>query len=243
MLGKPIHALAIGRGKKKIMLNASHHANEWLTTHVLTRFLEDLCAGRLPAAEEILTGSTIYMVPMVNPDGVDLVLGAPESADLNNWKANIRGVDLNVNYPAGWETAKRLKAKDGYTKPGPIGYPGAYPLSEPETRAMVNFTRDYSFDITLSYHTQGEVIYWRYADYDPPRAFELAALFSKASGYVLEDTPLASSHGGYKDWFIQSYNRPGFTIECGMGENPLLIGQLDKIYRDNKNLITAAAKM
>jgi hypothetical protein len=54
-----------------------------------------------------------------------------------------------------------------------------------------------------------------------------------ASGYGLEDVPYASSFAGYKDWFIQDFDRPGYTIEAGIGENPLPISQLDQMYREN----------
>ena len=40
-----------------------------------------------------------------------------------------------------------------------------------------------------------------------------------------------ASHGGFKDWFIESFGRPGFTIEIGRGENPLPISDFDEIYK------------
>lgn len=46
---------------------------------------------------------------------------------------------------------------------------------------------------------------------------------------------------GYKDWFIQIYNRPGYTIEAGLGENPLPISQFDKIYKDNIGILILGA--
>jgi hypothetical protein len=54
-----------------------------------------------------------------------------------------------------------------------------------------------------------------------------------ASGYSLEEVPYASSFAGYKDWFIQDFDRPGYTIEAGLGENPLPISQLPEIFREN----------
>ena len=265
VLGKPIWALSVGRGQNQVMYNASHHANEWITTPVLMRFLEqyaaifsglDLPALR-PIISEMYEKSTIFFVPMVNPDGVDLVTGAtaPGSAEYENakamnylylpfpsgWKANIRGVDLNVNYPAGWETARDIKYAQGYTRPGPRDFVGPYPLSEPESAAMAEFTRSHNFTLTLSYHTQGEVIYWRYLDHMPPRSEEIVKLISRVSGYMYEDTPHSSGHAGYKDWFIQDYNRPGYTIECGLGENPLPLSQFERIYRDNVGILALSA--
>ena len=61
------------------------------------------------------------------------------------------------------------------------------------------------------------------------------------AGYSIEEVPYNSSFAGYKDWFIQDYNRPGFTIEAGLGENPLLISQFDEIYRDNLGILILGA--
>jgi len=219
-----IDCLKMGNGKKSIMFNAAHHANEWITTDILMKFIGE-CAENYEKWRE---KATLYFVPLVNPDGVKLVLTNPDKKD---WKANAAGVDLNSNYPANWKKAKKYKFSQGYKKPGSRDYVGKSPLSEPETQAMVNFTKENNFDLTLSLHTQGEVIYWQYMDYKPEGAEELAKRFSEVSGYALEEVPEESSHGGYRDWFIQEFNKPGFTIECGLGENPLPITDFDEIYK------------
>ena len=239
--GFPLYALKLGYGAVSYMYNASHHANEWITSVILMRFAEECAASIYPAwlgwangKEPCGVGSapwyervTLHLVPMVNPDGVDLVAG---SAGLKHWKANAIGVDLNSNYPAGWHLAKTHKYARGYTAPGARDYVGPAPLSEPESMAMAAYTQFVDCDMTISLHTQGEVIYWRYMDYMPPGAEELARKLSLVSGYELEDVPDYSSHGGYRDWFIERFNRPGFTVECGLGESPLPIGDFDGIY-------------
>jgi len=93
----------------------------------------------------------------------------------------------------------------------------------------------------LTYHTQGEVIYWQFLDYNPPNSRKIGETLSRVSGYSLEETPYASSFAGFKDWFIQNFNRPGYTIEAGLGTNPLSISQFDKIYSDNVGILTYAA--
>ena len=265
ILGKELYSLAVGNGRSEVMYNASHHANEWITTPVLMRFIEQYASiysgldmqALACIAAEMYEKSTIHFVPMVNPDGVDLVTGAItpgsslyETAKAMNylalpfpsgWKANIRGVDLNVNYPATWEVARDIKFSQGYVRPGPRDFVGEYPLSEPESKAMAEFTRGHNFSLTLSYHTQGSIIYWRYLDFLPPRSHEIVMMLSRVSGYSYDETPFGSGHAGYKDWFIQEYNRPGYTIECGLGVNPLPIGQFDRIYRDNIGILAFSA--
>lgn len=264
--GRPIRTLVIGNGPRKVIYTAAHHANEWITTPVLLKFAEELAeaiqtGGQIfgTDANALASAATIYMVPMVNPDGVDLVTGAItpgqleyESAQLlsenypsipfpDGWKANLLGVDLNLNYPAGWLQAREIKFAQGYTRPGPRDYVGRAPLTQRETRALAGYTEFIDPALVLAYHTQGQVIYWQFKDYQVPGARELGERFAQISGYALEDTPFESAFAGYKDWFIQQFRRPGYTIEVGLGENPLPLEQFDKIYRDNLGILVTAA--
>lgn len=93
----------------------------------------------------------------------------------------------------------------------------------------------------MAYHSQGEVIYWKFQDYLPPNSEYIGRQFENASGYLLDLTPPESSWAGYKDWFIQNYNLPGYTIEVGLGENPLPISQFNEIYNDNLGILVLGA--
>jgi len=227
-LGAPLYALRVGYGAINIGYNAAHHANEWITTLLLLRFVREYCTA-CEANSALLENFTFYAIPLVNPDGVELVASCDQ---LTDWKANACGVDLNANYPASWEAGRVNKITQGYDRPGPRGYPGNTPLCEPESSALAAYTQLHDFALTLSLHTQGEEIYHRYREFDPPGANEIAAAMARASRYPLVDVPDESSHGGYRDWFIEYFNRPGFTIECGLGENPLPPKDFTSIYKD-----------
>lgn len=142
------------------------------------------------------------------------------------------GIDLNLQFPAGWEQARRIKFSQGFTSPAPRDFVGFGPLTEPESLAVYNFTLQRDFSLVIAFHTQGNVIFWQFRNYNPPRALFIGNEFARASGYSLEETPFNSSFAGYKDWFIQDYNRPGYTVEVGEGQNPLPILQFDTIYND-----------
>lgn len=253
--GRPLWAMALGSGPRRVLYAASFHANEWITTPVLLRFAQELAEAAVndqPLAGEnartLLENATVYLVPMVNPDGVDLVTGAiipgqeeyehalslarnyPGIPFPDGWKANLLGTDLNLNWPAGWLQARQIKFSQGYTRPGPRDYVGRFPLNQLETQALYDYTQRVDPALVLALHTQGEVIYWQYADIEVSGARELAEAFSSLSGYALEEVPYNSSFAGYKDWFIQSFRRPGFTIEAGSGTNPLPLTQFDEIY-------------
>ena len=261
VMGRPIPYIVIDTGSTQVFYNASFHANENITTGILLRFAREYARAYAQgrdlygvSAKELFASYRLYLVPMVNPDGVDLVNGLLRSGSYyeqartiaaaypqipfpNGWKANIDGVDLNLQFPAGWEQAKMIKTAQGYTSPAPRDYVGSAPLTAPESRAVYDFTRAHDFSLILAYHTQGEVIYWKYLDYEPARSYEIAQYFGSVSGYTVEETPSASGYAGYKDWFIQEYDRPGYTIEAGLGENPLPESQFDQIYEANKGIL------
>ena len=96
----------------------------------------------------------------------------------------------------------------------------------------------HDFRLIISYHTQGQEIYWNFQNINPPNGYEIGTRFANSSGYLLTDVPYNSSFAGYKDWFIQNYNRPGYTIEVGLGTNPLPLSQFSKIYNDNVGILT-----
>ena len=171
---------------------------------------------------------TIYIIPMVNPDGVNFCLKNMKNEkylkkwkkyenELDRWKANIKGVDLNLNYPAGWDIAVENKKKMGVNHAGPRDYPGKRPLSEIETIHMVNFTNQLQPDMTISLHSQGEEIYGPNKE-DDIESYKLGKELEKISGYQYTSPPYTSSFAGYKDWFIQEFKRPSYTIEMGKGE-------------------------
>ncbi len=264
VLGRNLYYLRLGSGANQVFYTGAIHALEWITSPVLMKFAEDLLSaaatgGRIGGYDsgDIWNTSSIYIVPMVNPDGVDLVLNGlgqdnpyynelirwnRGSTDFSAvWQANNRGVDLNHNFNAAWEQSRQASIELGITGPGPTRYPGPYPESEPESSAIADFARSRNFRLVLAYHSQGEVIFWDFMGLEPPESLEIAERLAQVSGYALEQPTGITSYAGFKDWFIQDFGRPGFTIEVGRGTNPLPISQFPKIYRDNLPLLLLAA--
>ena len=264
---RPIRALTLGSGPRKVLYAAAHHANEWITALVLLKFAEELAAAAEAGetifgydAQTLLTQATIHMVPMVDPDGVDLVTGAlapgdpqyeqakaisanfPAISFPEGWKANLLGVDLNLQYPAGWLLAREIKFSQGYTRPAPRDYVGRAPLDQAETIALAAYTERVDPALVLAYHTQGGEIYWQFRGEAPEGARELGEEFARISGYTLAEVAEESAYAGYKDWFIKMFGRPGYTVEAGRGVSPLPLSQFDEIYRDNLGILVTAAK-
>lgn len=254
-LGKPLYGIKIGNGAKKVLYVSAHHALEWLTAEMLMSFVgtyaaaieanTEICAVN---AYELSQKCSMYIIPMLNPDGIDLVAGKiPKNSDTyqellntlgnadfaHTWQANINGVDLNHNYDASFSPI--------LSAPAPTRYGGTAPESEPESRALANLTRSIRPDLVIAFHSQGREIYYDFEGYAPPRGKELADEFARISGYQVSQPSDTAAFGGYKDWFIKEFDKPGFTIEIGLGKNPIGSDQLEQVLRENTCIMIFAA--
>lgn len=259
--GRDITAYSLGNYKNIVLFAGGFHAQEWITSLVLLRFLEKVCesldkkaslSGVDIASSFLSKGITV--VPCVNPDGAEIVLNGFESAgehekfireisknDLSTWNANIHGVDINHNFDAGWETLRKMETESGILGPSAGKYGGHAPHSEPETQALVRFCEKHCIDHAFAIHSQGEEIYWSYGSNTPENSLTMANIFSVCSGYELVNNEGLASHGGFKDWFIEYFGKSAFTIEIGKGKNPLPVEQLDEIYAKVEEMLVVGA--
>lgn len=237
LFGHSMYALKVGEGKPYGLVQYAMHGREYITAKL--------------AFEQYKIGvkkGSCWFVPLVNPDGAllsevginsvtsqefrkKLLALNEESADFSLWKANGRGVDLNVNFPARWGTGlKNVKTA------GAENCIGRTPFSEPETLALKNFTEKVKPDYTVSYHTKGEEIYWYFyqSTHTCHRDKALAEGLSKTTGYPLAE--IKGSAGGYKDWCIETLKIPAFTIEVGKDDlcHPLGDEALKDIIEKNR---------
>lgn len=260
--GKELFYLRFGEGEKKILLCGAHHGKEWITALLLARFCEILCKGY--ESERTTNGkdmtqlfheASYFIIPMLNPDGVELCIhglsGVEDekererllcchgsSADfVGQWQANASGVDLNHNYNALFQTGKEVAKREGIIGPGPTRWSGEFPESEPESAALARLTRRLKPDICIAYHSQGEVIYADFEGKASDCARRIAEAMSGFTGYRLDQTEGMASYSGYKDWVIDELGLPAYTVEVGLGENPLPLSQFDEIMRKNIEML------
>lgn len=255
--GRKLYALGLGNIKNANLYTGATHAQEWLTTLLLLRFFEELCHAlkeKTPfcgtSLEGVYQSRGIILVPLVNPDGLEIATKGPSGAgrfrnkvenwqqqsDLS-WQANARGVDLNHNFDAGFSLLHKMEIEAGILKPGPRRYGGQKPNSEPETRALVRLCKNLAIQKVFAFHSQGEEIYYSYGEHTPSNAKLLAEALAVPCGYRVCHPQGMASHGGFKDWFIDTQHRCGFTIEIGKGENPLPIEDLEPIYQQLKETL------
>lgn len=265
LAGQPIEYLRIGQCGDLHLFVGAHHGSEHITANLLVKFISD-CAGALERngrlagfdAGYIFSKRSVFIVPVINPDGTDIEQGAfsprhilfrrlvsmnPAGMDFTHWQANARGVDLNHNYDAGFWECKKLEQASGIYSGAPTRFGGHYPESEPETRALCALTRLLAPKLrtAVALHTQGEEIYYDFSGNAPEGSEMLAECFSRVSGYKVSHPEGIASYGGFKDWVIKEFGIPAFTIECGSGKNPLPPDDFFKIYEKVLPILLTAA--
>ncbi len=248
--GRNITALKIGNSQQYALLTAAFHGSERITSTVLLMFIENLCKALETNdylaginARRAMMGRGIIFVPLVNPDGCEISLlgklGCGDryqtiaklcNNDFEHWNANLRGVDINHNFNAGWERLRELEQEQGIYGPAPTRFGGYKPESEPETIALTRLCRKVQIRHTVALHSQGEVIYWSYGSKMPARSKRMAEIMATSSQYALDVPSPIATGGGFKDWFIDEFKKPGFTIELGLGKNPLPAESAQSIY-------------
>lgn len=250
LLGRDIYAFVMGEGSKNTVYVGGTHSLEWLTSLLLLKFTENLMTsyedGTTLAGfnvREILGNKKLIVIPELNPDGIEIAIkgavacGKYKGADFeickgdfSSWSANARGVDINHNFNADWYSLREAEQESGINSPSPRRYGGLFPESEPETAAITRLCRRIPIDMLVTFHSQGEEIYYEYGKNTPPKSLTIAKIFSVLSDYILVKNDGLASSGGLKDWFIEEFKRPAFTVEIGKGENPLPVSDLDEIY-------------
>lgn len=258
---RPIFALTIGAMNSPAMFVGGTHGMEWASVLTVLRLCEDMAAlyskrgaylYGITVSEALLQSGVVFL-PLLNPDGYELrrrgraacaararTLAHFPDSDFPYWQSNARGVDLNRNFNAAFWEARRAAAEYGVKGASPTRFGGPFPFSERETRAIKKAIAMYRPRTLYALHSQGEEIYWRYADRMPKESRYIAEVLSALSGYKLCDPETVALGAGLKDWFIKKYNRPGFTIELGLGKNPLPYCDFDEIYQKVRRMLFVA---
>lgn len=263
LLNRPIPYIQIGNPKNQVLLAGAFHGTEWLTSLLLLHFTKQLCESittkkmisKIQIGEFFKTRG-VFILPCVNPDGVEISLHGVGSSgkfrdlvekasggDTTNWNANARGVDINHNFDADWDSVHKKEQESGIIGPSKTRYGGKFPESEPETQAITSLCRFSNTRHAFAFHSQGQEIYWDYGKYTPQNSKIMTKIMAMSSGYTAAQPEGLAIGGGFKDWFIKEFRRPAFTIEIGKGKNPLPISDLEDIYYTLEELLVLSIIM
>ncbi|MFC5735843.1 M14 family metallopeptidase [Cytobacillus gottheilii] len=236
--GRNLYAVRLGEGKHNILIVGSHHGREWLTTSLTMKMMEDYAyayqqkKGIGGYSYSLLDEVSIWFIPMLNPDGVVLqqegIDAFPKGfharllemndgrSDFTSWKANGIGIDLNRQYPSGWD-----ELQTGSEKPSWQFYKGEHPIEAAEVKALVRFVNKINPELAVAYHSSGQEIFWDYHnDAHSARDRAIANEVAELTGYPLSEPSAEAVGGGFKDWFITEFRKPAMTIEiCRLVED------------------------
>jgi len=213
--GKNIYLIKLGQGSKKILLVGGHHGYEEESTSMLMRLADYFVrnAGEIP--KEV----SIWIVPALNPDGLD-----------KSQRQNANGVDLNRNYGvSNWVLDKTT-----------MFYSGPYPFSEPETRAVRTLFDEEQFSLAITYHTNRNLVesnsykdkFIGFNKYLGKVVARTGYKYLDASGFSFEDL---ESKGEFVSWLYQVYDIPAVCVE--MKTEPV-----EKSFERNKILLREMIK-
>lgn len=258
---REINAYTIGSDSQEVLYIGCVHGMEYITSRLLMRYFMRLCEHYKCcknlngyAVRNFLRKRGLTVVPCLNPDGASISrIGANSAGELSHfveraagantahWQANAVGVDINHNFNADWEDVRRREREQGIFRPCPSKFGGEYPESEPETKAITNYCRTHNIRHAIAFHSQGEEIYYRFGENTPQRSERMANIMKMLTSYTVTDPTGTAVGGGFKDWFIEEFGRSAFTVEVGMGKNPLPDSDLDSIYDRLEEMLTTMA--
>lgn len=264
--GRQLYHVVVGNpsAPHKILVHGGIHAREYISSQVVMREIVALLEMQQnnwlyhgQSVATLLQNTCIHFVPMVNPDGITLVQGGIDALNtqaaktmvmsmaaqdqvtdlatyLRKWKNNINGVNLNRNFDAFWQ-----EATPKVDHPSNMFYKGTGPESEVESKALANLCRQIMPDYTISYHTQGRVIYWYFGETGNYKANGqyLANVVHQNTGYTISDTWSQTDAAGFKDWAVQKLDIPSVTIELGRGTSPVDESQITQMWTENDGIL------
>ena len=253
-MGLDIPVLRIGdpEAAHHVLIQAAIHGREHMTAWLAMALADYWLDHNVTAYGDVC----YHIIPMSNPDGVAIsqtaTLGEEQkkifrydigySTSSSNittyareWKANAMGVDLNQNFDANWEKA----AQRGV--PSAMRYRGEAPFSAKEAQTLRDYTLRYDFGVTISYHSEGSVLYYNYGTRQPVNDLS-AALANHVNAFTGYDLRESKSCGGYKDWAMDALGIPSLTVETGCYKSPLALEEIYNIFFRNQVMLPELAR-
>jgi carboxypeptidase T len=218
-----------------VLFMGAHHGNEKPGYEVLIFFIQYMVDyytnATTPEVQDAINTTQIYIIPMVNPDGVEAETRknmAPNHGPLG-FSKNVTsyGVNLNRNYADNWFLYYLFPFQYGLLFAYPdssMNYRGPYPFSENETRAVKNFADTHNVSISISYHTYGQIIMypWMHTTRQTPDESIFRSVgenISKINQYRLfiKQKYIINRMGGTlgtsENWLYREHEVIAFTIE------------------------------
>ena len=234
-LCRNLYCLRIGSGPKKLLFVADYAANDYHCGQYLLRWAQELGAAAERGGsymnynvKNLCAKNSIYILPMPNPDGVDLVVNGLKkdnpffervkkinpTLNFSDWQANLRGVDLVRNHDGGWMDGKMQERQRRLFAPAKSGYGGEYPESELESSSIGYFIRKLIPDSVFLINRGSGEICCDYNGVAPKDSRKTAAVLAKYSNFGLSESMKKQSlyFSTLKNWIIELFDLPCYDV-------------------------------
>lgn len=261
-----LYSLRIGdpNAKKRVLVTTGIHGREYMNPYFVMENLEYMLnhyntynKKKGFSYRQLYDKVCLYIIPMCNPDGISIAQSGPNAIrnktlranikkikkslriSYSRWKGNARNVDLNRNFPIGWEK-KTKKRKEGTS--------GSKAASEPETKSIMKHVNKIKPTAVLNYHSRGEIIYWGYAIKKTSNCYKQAEamknIVQKLTGYrpIPPHKSTKDACGCLEDWLAYTKKIPNLCIETGNVDCPLPMSQYKRINQKNQYVIEEICK-
>ncbi|MEG2521601.1 MAG: M14 family zinc carboxypeptidase [Anaerovoracaceae bacterium] len=253
---RKIHSIRLGAedASKSVIITASAHAREYINSHVAMTILEKYAqrhnTGKYKNKKysQIFEETAIYIVPMVNPDGVTIsqfgpskikdvklrkrVVSTSRNGSYKIWKANARGVDINRNFSSGFVKTSGYASE---FKGGPKAF------SEKETVAVKKLVEGVpNLKGVINLHTRGQIIYWGYTSKNKSKCTKFANMVSETTRYN-KSRETGRGNGDMEHWLLNKVKCPYVCVENGRSNSPVSYSEFKDIVSRNATLIEKTA--
>ena len=218
--------VSLNEEEAEVIFLGCHHAREWISVEIpylLGKYLVENYESN-PEVKSLVDKSEIWVVPLVNPDGLEYSIHF-----YRYWRKNRRdngngsyGVDPNRNYGYKWGYDDEGSSPNSFS----YTYRGQAPFSEPETQAVRDLFLQRDFQAMISYHNYSQVILypWGYTEEPTEKdalldeiAAKMSELMEGVNGntydYGQASGDLYFTNGGTTDWTFGTFSIPSYTIE------------------------------
>lgn len=210
--GFPINAYHFGSGEDELLfVGGIHGGYEWNTTLVAYELIDYLEEN----PEAIPENVTVTVIPLLNPDGLDLIFGTTERFTLADTpetvdetipgRFNGNTVDLNRNFACDWQA-------EGTWKSTTVDA-GTEAFSEPESQALKLYVEVHKPTAVVAWYSAAGGVYSSNCHNGVlEETTELTNLYAAASGYPAHKTfDFYTITGDMVNWFA-SKNIPAISV-------------------------------
>lgn len=250
---RSIYSLSIGEGETSVLFLADFSDTAGITSEILLTFFERLCVAykndlKISAVKirSILREQKIVIVPITNPDGLEISCSDGENAlcykglvqraadnNFSEWISNARGVEIGKNFPYRFsDTQSIMKNSSAF------GYKGPFEASELETQAIISFCKAINPKYAITLSCSGEYISCQCSKCASDCAM-MTQVFKSVSGLPIKRIKPCEAYGSFGGWFSKSFSAPSFCFSVSKRS----VADLKSLYDKYEELLLLSSIM